>query len=1374
MILKNQSGCKVYSDGDQVELEMLKIASEYPEDLAEEYIAKDSRYTVNNTFSSVRQNILNWYPFKEGSDILEIGAGMGAVTGLLCNRAKSVTAIEMNELRAEVIRTRYADKRNLTVISQDINQWEDDRKYDYIVMIGVLEYAGIFTDGNTPYLTFLDNVKKHLKENGVILCAIENRFGLKYWCGASEDHISKPFVGIEGYKEKNTPVTFSKNQLESIFNNLGFIHNRFYYILPDYRFPIGIYTDDFKPSYDDLQKIPFTYAKDSLLTINEKEIYKDILENDVFDFFANSYLIEASAEYLSESNVVFAVGRGESKKDYRVTTLIDNKKNVYKIPAHKNAVNHLKSTFENSENLKFRGIEVVKTFYENECIRSEFFEGTKADKMFEKYLSDNNFKEICGLIDLLKENLLKSSQITVSDKNIIIENGFGSRDIDYGIVLENGYIDMTFYNCFYKNNKLIFFDQEWKLENVPINFILYYAVKTVYNRSQVNTLISLQQILNYMKIGNECYIYDKLEEFVWSDILYRQGDFYGEDGYCNQYNDSLTLKEKIGEKEAHIEQLMVSERKLTSELENRKGHIEQLLESERKLNNQIREKQNEIEKKQNEIEEKQNEIEEKQNEINNKNSHINMLLESERELERIKNSRSWRYMTHIWKFRDKVLPYKSKRRLFIKLMVKAIKHPVKFIRKCTPNRIAKFFYYLNREGASNVSSRLDECVIGDCNERLNLKLVNINEKEVYKVSDFEKLTFEKTENPKVSIIIPVYNQIQYTYLCLKSILENTKGVQYEIIIANDCSTDITKDINEFVENIYVITPDENLRFLRNCNNASKYAKGEYLLFLNNDTQVQENWLDSLVELIECDNSIGMVGSKLVYPDGRLQEAGGIIWNDASAWNYGRLSNPRDPEYSYVKECDYISGAAMMIKHKLWNEIGGFDERFVPAYCEDSDLAFEVRKHGYKVLLQPLSIVVHFEGISNGIDTSTGQKSYQIVNSEKFKEKWQEELKQQFENGKNVFAARDRSRNKQHILVIDHYVPQYDKDAGSRTVFQYLSLLADMGYSVSFIGDNFYRHEPYTTKLQQMGIEVLYGPYYANNWKRWFKDNSKFFDFVLLNRPHISVKYIDYLKEHTNAKIIYYGHDLHFLREMREYDLTKEERLLKSSNEWREKELDLMSKSDIVLYPSEVEVKEIKNIDASLDVRKLPAYIMKNKKELLSIENRKDLLFVGGFGHGPNIDGIVWFCENIFPKVIEKNPDIKLNIVGSKAPDKVLNLKSDNINVLGFVTDEELDLLYKQCRISVAPLRYGAGIKGKIIEAIGNGIPVVTTSCGAEGIENDDKFIIVDDECDKFAENILNLYDDEKLIELNINNGFKFINKYYSVESAEKFMRELLK
>ena len=265
------------------------------------------------------------------------------------------------------------------------------------------------------------------------------------------------------------------------------------------------------------------------------------------------------------------------------------------------------------------------------------------------------------------------------------------------------------------------------------------------------------------------------------------------------------------------------------------------------------------------------------------------------------------------------------------------------------------------------------------------------------------LVIPKTETPLVSIVIPAYNQVAYTYACIRSVIAETDfdETPYEIILADDVSTDATVEIGTYIDGLIISRNSSNMGFLKNCNQAALKARGRYILFLNNDTKVHKYWLSSLTELAASDESIGMVGAKLVYPDGRLQEAGGIIWSDASGWNYGRLDDPSKPEYNYVKDVDYISGAAIMIKTGLWKEIGGFDEYFAPAYCEDSDLAFEVRKHGKRVVYQPRSVVTHFEGISNGTDVQgTGLKRYQLVNQDKFRTKWAAELKLQSVNTGN--------------------------------------------------------------------------------------------------------------------------------------------------------------------------------------------------------------------------------------------------------------------------------------------------------------------------------------------------------------------------------------
>ena len=369
--------------------------------------------------------------------------------------------------------------------------------------------------------------------------------------------------------------------------------------------------------------------------------------------------------------------------------------------------------------------------------------------------------------------------------------------------------------------------------------------------------------------------------------------------------------------------------------------------------------------------------------------------------------------------------------------------------------------------------------------------------------------FEK--NPLVSIIIPVYNNFEYTNKCIESIVNNSSNISYEIIIADDISTDLTKNIKEYFSNIYINKNRKEHGFVMNCNKAANLARGKYILFLNNDVQVQKGWLLYLVKLIESDEQIGMVGSKFIYPNGILQEAGGIVWNNGRAYNYGRGKDPELSEYNYVKEVDYISGASIMIRKSIWKEIGGFDKRFIPAYYEDTDLAFQIRKLGYKVMLQPNSVVIHFEGISNGKKLSSGLKKYQIINQKKFVEKWAEELKKQCAP-KDIFVARDRSFNKKKILVIDRTVPNFDKDAGGRCTYMYLKIFQSIGLAITFIGDDYKKSNPYNSFLQQRGIEVLYGDIYKSNWDNWLKNNLNHFDFIFLQRPNIAMKYINLIKK----------------------------------------------------------------------------------------------------------------------------------------------------------------------------------------------------------------------------------------------------------------------
>lgn len=281
-----------YCDGE-IEKEILAYMDKYEEKDFPKVFEKDVRWPVFYHLTPIRKNILNWYPFKENAEVLEIGAGMGAITGILCEKAGQVTSVELSKQRASAIAKRCKDKENLEIIVGNFNDIKFNKKFDYITLIGVLEYAPLYTNTDNPFHDFLTYIKSLLKEDGKLLIAIENQFGIKYFSGANEDHTAKKYDGILGYENKKGIRTFGKEELENILKNSGFEHTKFYYPMPDYKLPQNIFSDDYMPQDKILDYKPYTSCNETV-DFDEKEALKDIIKNNMFGFFSNSFFIECS------------------------------------------------------------------------------------------------------------------------------------------------------------------------------------------------------------------------------------------------------------------------------------------------------------------------------------------------------------------------------------------------------------------------------------------------------------------------------------------------------------------------------------------------------------------------------------------------------------------------------------------------------------------------------------------------------------------------------------------------------------------------------------------------------------------------------------------------------------------------------------------------------------------------------------------------------------------------------------------------------------------------------------------------------------------------------------------------------------------------
>jgi GT2 family glycosyltransferase len=637
-----------------------------------------------------------------------------------------------------------------------------------------------------------------------------------------------------------------------------------------------------------------------------------------------------------------------------------------------------------------------------------------------------------------------------------------------------------------------------------------------------------------------------------------------------------------------------------------------------------------------------------------------------------------------------------------------------------------------------------------------------------------RLELPQSKTPKVSILLVLFNRSELTFACLRSIVES-RSEDLEVIIVDNASTDDTPKLLDRVCGARIIRNPTNPHFLLAANQAAREAKGEHILLLNNDAQLLPGTVSSALRTLTSAPDIGAVGGKIVLMDGSLQEAGSIVWNNGSCFGYGRGDDPLAPEYMFRRDVDYCSGAFLMTPRRVWEQLGGFDETFKPAYYEEADYCMRLWERGLRVVYEPDAVVIHYEfGSSNN---TSNVATLQIEHQRIFMERHHAALKKHTSsNAGDALNARSRNTN-DRILFLDDRVPHTWLGSGFPRARKMLLSLLKLGFFVSVypLSETNEAWDLVYADLPRE-VEVLTG-HGTLMLEMFLRGRRNYYKFIVVSRPHNMKILQSMMLAHpdwfTNIQIVYDAEALFSRRDAMLQKLTGNPWSVREIQEELNKEIVLASEAHSVISVSAREsaefsqngVRNVRVIGHAIDADPHP----------VEFERRSGLLFVGAIHSetSPNADSMIWFLTEVFPSIQKKlGKTIRLTIAGVNESLRIRNLAGPSVHITGYVPD--LGELYACARLFIAPTRYAAGLPHKIHEAAAHGLPVVATPLLASQLEWTERELAIADDAESFASRCCELYVDPEKWLSKRNAALERVKIDCSPETFDKSVRNVFR